>query len=348
MKKLKITLAVLSLLFAFQAISQVAINKSGNVAHSSAILDVDSDTLGFLLPSMTKAQRDAINSPATGLMVYITDDNLFYYYDGSAWEAFDSYWTESSSSLDRIVASETLLTIKNTGEIGIGETNPVENLHIEEIISTDDTAVPLIKLEGNFAHEFLDSYDIVGINFEITSQANGIDMMQFAVNGEGDAIVAKDGGNLGVGKTNPYYKLDVAGNAAAGNMVTTIPLWQGSEYTMNNMAGQDLSNCESALIPTVYAANGSIDVKLVIRVTSTSAGNNSFQLRTYNGTTLSFPIVSTDTWTWSAVGTGYVVESEWKSFDAGTSAMEVHLFGWLDTGDTKFNSVYLLVRPHQY
>jgi len=347
MKKLKITLMMLSLFCTFQAISQVAINKSGLAPHSSAILDVDSDTLGFLLPSMTKAQRDAINSPATGLMVFITDDNLFYYYDGSDWQTFDSFWTETTTSLDRVVASETLLTIKNTGKIGIGESDPQENLHILEDISSDDTAVSLLKLEGNFAHEFLDSDDIVGINFEITSQANGVDMMQYAVNGEGDAIVAKDGGNLGIGKTNPNYRLDVAGNAAAENMVTTIPLWQGSEFTMSNTSGQDIANCESAIIPTVHNANGDIDVKLVIRVTSTSAGNNSFQLRTHNGTTEVYPIVVGDTWTWSAVSTGYVVESEWKSFAAGTSPMEAHLFGWLDNGQTKFNSVYLLIRPHQ-
>lgn len=40
---------------------------------ASAILDLTSTTQGFLYPRMTSAQRNAIASPATGLMVYQTD-----------------------------------------------------------------------------------------------------------------------------------------------------------------------------------------------------------------------------------------------------------------------------------
>lgn len=52
----------------------------------SAQLDVTSTTKGFLPPRMTGAQRSAISSPATGLMVYQTDGTSgLYYYNGSAW-----------------------------------------------------------------------------------------------------------------------------------------------------------------------------------------------------------------------------------------------------------------------
>jgi hypothetical protein len=37
------------------------------------VLQADSTTKGFLLPRMTKAQRDAIATPANGLMIYQTD-----------------------------------------------------------------------------------------------------------------------------------------------------------------------------------------------------------------------------------------------------------------------------------
>jgi hypothetical protein len=41
---------------------------------ASALVEMSSTAQGFLLPRMTKTQRDAISSPATGLMVYQTDN----------------------------------------------------------------------------------------------------------------------------------------------------------------------------------------------------------------------------------------------------------------------------------
>lgn len=64
----------------------VAINSDGSAPNSSAMLDVSSTTKGLLTPRMTSAQRTAISSPATGLIVYQTDGTAgFYYYDGSSW-----------------------------------------------------------------------------------------------------------------------------------------------------------------------------------------------------------------------------------------------------------------------
>ncbi len=52
---------------------------------SSAILDLTSITKGLLIPRMTTAQRSAISSPAAGLLVYDTDADQFYFYNGAAW-----------------------------------------------------------------------------------------------------------------------------------------------------------------------------------------------------------------------------------------------------------------------
>ena len=42
-------------------------------ADASSILELESTTEGFLTPRMTIAQRDAIGTPATGLLVFATD-----------------------------------------------------------------------------------------------------------------------------------------------------------------------------------------------------------------------------------------------------------------------------------
>ena len=58
-----------------------------NTPDASAKLDVVSTDKGILIPRMTKVQRDAIPSPATGLMIFQIDiDPGFYYYDGNGWE----------------------------------------------------------------------------------------------------------------------------------------------------------------------------------------------------------------------------------------------------------------------
>ncbi|MFK7951762.1 MAG: hypothetical protein AB8B73_02875 [Ekhidna sp.] len=52
---------------------------------ASAAVEIKSNNQGLLIPRMTAAQRDAISSPAIGLLVYNTEDNEINKYTGSAW-----------------------------------------------------------------------------------------------------------------------------------------------------------------------------------------------------------------------------------------------------------------------
>lgn len=67
----------------------IAINSSGTAAVASAMLDITSTASGLLIPRMTAAQRAAIASPATSLLVYQTDAGTmgigFYFYNGATW-----------------------------------------------------------------------------------------------------------------------------------------------------------------------------------------------------------------------------------------------------------------------
>jgi hypothetical protein len=51
----------------------------------SSMLDITSTTKGMLAPRMTTAQKTAITTPATGLLVYDTTLGKFSYYNGTAW-----------------------------------------------------------------------------------------------------------------------------------------------------------------------------------------------------------------------------------------------------------------------
>ena len=54
--------------------------------NSSAILQIVSTTQGVMFPTMTTAQRQAIATPATGLMVYDATANILMSYNGTRWQ----------------------------------------------------------------------------------------------------------------------------------------------------------------------------------------------------------------------------------------------------------------------
>lgn len=91
---MKFLLGACLVLFSQYCFSQsLAVNNDGSTASSSAILDVKSDSKGLLLPRMTKTQKNAIATPATGLLVFQTgpDSTGFHYYNGSQWLWLDPF-----------------------------------------------------------------------------------------------------------------------------------------------------------------------------------------------------------------------------------------------------------------
>jgi hypothetical protein len=77
------------LLFAFStkmAIGQQNMGIGTNIPDPSSLLEVQSTTQGILVPRMTEAQKNAIVSPATGLLIYQTNNQSgFWYFDGTVW-----------------------------------------------------------------------------------------------------------------------------------------------------------------------------------------------------------------------------------------------------------------------
>lgn len=121
MKKLLLSFVVL-LAVASTTRAQVGVGIAS--PNSSAMLDVTSTSKGFLPPRMTAAQKSAIATPATGLLIYQTDGTAgYYYYTGAAWIAIGAsvapvFLTKS--------ADYTISSAEVTGElyIAVTGTNP--------------------------------------------------------------------------------------------------------------------------------------------------------------------------------------------------------------------------------
>ncbi|MEI6138541.1 MAG: hypothetical protein WCP85_04730 [Mariniphaga sp.] len=64
----------------------VGVNDDGSQPDNSAMLHVNSTSKGLLIPRMTQTGRDAIVSPANGLLIFQTNGTTGFYYYESAWK----------------------------------------------------------------------------------------------------------------------------------------------------------------------------------------------------------------------------------------------------------------------
>jgi len=78
--------------------------------NASAALDVNSTSKGLLLPTMTQTQRNGISNPATGLLIFQTDNTPgFYYFNGSTWAALGGAAAGGGGSSGYNATSNTLI-----------------------------------------------------------------------------------------------------------------------------------------------------------------------------------------------------------------------------------------------
>ncbi len=152
------------------AFSQVGIGTTTPAATS--LLDVTSTTKGFLVPRMTTTQKDAISSPATGLLIYQTDGTAgFYYYTGSAWILITTELISKTEGTDftggLLVGHKTTGTLSaatyNTG-VGIGALSSITSgdyntasgyqAFISNTTGSNNTAIGVAAIDRNTAGNY--------------------------------------------------------------------------------------------------------------------------------------------------------------------------------------------------
>lgn len=173
MKKALTVIAIVAHAYMIQA-QNVGIGNADFVPNTSAVLDLNSTTSGFLMPRMTQAQMTAISSPAEGLIVYQTNATTgFKYFDGTVWLPFgggaDNFGTHEAET--NIEMSDFWISndggnegirISNAGNIGIGISSPTAELHTSgtvrmEGLSGSGTRMVVADANGNLSTQNITS-----------------------------------------------------------------------------------------------------------------------------------------------------------------------------------------------
>jgi len=105
--------------------AQVAVNTDGSSPSTSAMLDVKSSDKGLLIPRLTTSNRLTLASTAVaGLMVYDTDKNKFFFFNGVTWDegSTGNLWSRNG----------TYTYLSNSGDsVGIGTATPGRALEVK-------------------------------------------------------------------------------------------------------------------------------------------------------------------------------------------------------------------------
>lgn len=186
----------------------------------SAILDLNSNSKGLLLPRMSEAQRNAIKNPAAGLIIFQTDQLIgTYTFDGSVWQP-SSARTSSVSSVGAWDKQGN--SIDATDFIGTTNNFPlvfkVNNLKSGLIDATGQT------FYGYRAGQNATGPNNTGIGLFALNKVTGQSNLAFG----SYALGLNEGGNTNVAIGNEALSTNVSGNSNLGI---------GSSTLRNNVSG---------------------------------------------------------------------------------------------------------------
>ncbi|MBU0763475.1 MAG: hypothetical protein KJ607_01430 [Bacteroidetes bacterium] len=292
MKKLLLTSLICALtLYVAEAQNIAVTDDDGYSAHSSAMLDVKATGKGILIPRLTTAQRTSITGPATGLLVFDSDQGNFYFHNGTEWISLtsgtNSVWTKSGTDV--------FLTA-GTDKVGVGTSAPFGKLEVRGDVDVDsgDPLFEVLNSNGDTVFAVYSQGVRVSVADDPPAKASG-SRSGFAVGGF----------SLSKGITNEYLRvtpdsvriyIDESGGSKAtgsrgGFAVGGFSLSKESTWDYFNISGADSAEVinppEARVVwyPTKQAfltGNVLIESPDSVGTNSTATGNRSKAVGDYS------------------------------------------------------------------
>jgi len=237
----------------YGVIERVRIDYDGNVGigittpDATALLDISSTTKGFLPPRMTASQRNAISSPATGLMLYDTTNDKMDFYNGSVWKGIvtapvatltpgcvpfaiaghhidddvNLFWDNINKRLGigtNILLEPLTIDVGDDtyGGIEITNSNNGSGSQTGLILRTVHDTSKRVGTAGTYGWQLVARND----NWATASQREDL-MLEYYDNNVWRYVVffEHDTGNIGIGTEEPEWLLDVDGSLAGKKII---------------------------------------------------------------------------------------------------------------------------------
>lgn len=289
---------ILGFTFVGALATQVSFAQKDNVGigttkpDQSAALDVSSNSKGFLMPRLSLQQRNSIQNPAKGLIVYQTDMlSGFYFYDGDKWQPLASNNTEKSVAADpndwtmsgSTAPANAVLGTLNNVPLRIVTNNVASGL-IETAFATRNTFWGYQAGQNNTVNGIRN----VGIGYQafqgLVGQS-GDDNVAIGV-----SVLARNttgGGNLGLGTFSLQNNSTGSMNVAIGSSALNFNQTGANNVAIGRQAGNGVSNnaaSDNTIIGTQAGFNitGSKNLLIGYQAGFSETGSNMLYLSNSN------------------------------------------------------------------
>lgn len=262
MKKQVLTLIAFATFTTF-SFAQVGVNSDNSAPHSSAQLDIKSSDKGLLIPRLTTDQRNAIPTPAIGLMVFDTDLQEIFINNSDGWK---------QGTMSKIPLALTANSINPILKVLNLNTNSYPTGSVAAEFKSNDILGTAIKAESSGNPSTMIINNSIGGGIDVKSAGNGYGGYFSAETGVGISTNANN--NFAVEGTNNsssnataiFSNYNPTGNAIKANGTV--------EINVNNLVGLKVINEKLDSYPNISTAAEFISKDILgFAIKAKSSGN---------------------------------------------------------------------------